>query len=345
MRRLLTMLVMAAGVLASAASSLAAADAGSIGIRLLDVPAQEREDPRARVYIVDHLPPGSVIRRRVLVSNTTRAAVEVTVYPAAASIRSGVFSFTDGRSRNELTTWTSTDRRTLRLEPGTAAFATVRIAVPPDASAGERYAVVWAETSSPAPAAGGVTLVNRVGVRVYLSIGRGGAAPSSFTVGAMRATRSPAGQAVVVADVHNTGGRALDIAGDLTLSRGPGGLRAGPFRVELGTTLAPGESAPVTVRLDRQLPDGPWRARLALKSGLIKQAVVATIRFPHHAGTAEPAAPRSRDWTLAIILAGLILAALALSLMMLRRRRPRHAAPAPPARVATGRLPVPPQRR
>ena len=46
------------------------------------------------------------------------------------------------------------------------------------------------------------------------------------------------------------------MTGTLTLTGGPGGLTAGPFPVALGTTLAPGDSAPVTATLDQQLPDG-----------------------------------------------------------------------------------------
>ena len=44
--------------------------AGGIGLRLVDAPATARDDPRAQVYIVDHLAPGTVIHRRIEVSNT-----------------------------------------------------------------------------------------------------------------------------------------------------------------------------------------------------------------------------------------------------------------------------------
>ena len=68
------------------------------------------------------------------------------------------------------------------------------IDVPVDASAGERYAVVWAEVSAPASAAGGVTLVNRVGVRVYLSVAPGGAvAGGAATPAVANDRRAPLG--------------------------------------------------------------------------------------------------------------------------------------------------------
>ena len=117
----------------------------------------------------------------------------------------------------------------LRLLPGASAFETVTINVPKTASAGERYAVVWAEVSTPAPATGsGVKLVNRVGVRLYLSIGPGGAPPSNFVIGSLTAERSATGRPLVVATIHNSGRRTINISGNLTLSNGPGGLRAGP---------------------------------------------------------------------------------------------------------------------
>lgn len=157
------------------ASSAPAAGSGSIGIRLVNVPADSRNDPRARSYIVDRVAPGASIQRRIEIVNSTRSTADVAVYPAAAALRRGNFAFASGRGRNELSSWTSVSRGALRLAPGTKAFETVLIDVPVDASSGERYAVVWAEVSEPASAAGGMTLVNRVGVRMYLSVASGGA--------------------------------------------------------------------------------------------------------------------------------------------------------------------------
>jgi hypothetical protein len=54
-----------------------AATAGTIGVRLLDAPVTAGDDPRARVYIVDHLAPGTVIHRRIEVSNTTSSITQV----------------------------------------------------------------------------------------------------------------------------------------------------------------------------------------------------------------------------------------------------------------------------
>ncbi len=294
----------------------AATTSGGIGVRLVDVPTASR-NPLARSYIVGTLVPGTRVRRRIEIRNSTRAPADVLVYAGAAGLRRGNFSFAAGRTRNELAAWTSVSRGAMRLQPGTSAFETVTINVPRSATSGERYAVIWAAVSGPGPAGGGVTLVNRVGVRMYVSVGAGGAPPSSFAIGALTAERSATGLPLVVASVRNSGRQTLDLSGTLTLSAGPGGLRAGPFRVTLRDTLAPGASEPASVQLDRRLPRGPWRAELRLTSGSLERNAVATISFPLAAPVAKPPGASS------VIRGGLILLALlaiaALILLFARR--------------------------
>jgi hypothetical protein len=292
-----------AGALAGPAQGKPARITG-IGIRLADAPAQG--DPLGRSYIVDRAGPGASIRRRVEIVNGTRSTANVAVYSAAAGLRRGNFSFGGGRTKNELSSWTSVSRDTLRLEPGAGAFETVTIHVPKAASAGERYAVIWAEVSAPAPASGGVTLVNRVGVRMYLAIGPGGGSAADFAIGPLTAERSATGGLLVVASVHNNGGRTIDIGGRLTLTNGPGGVRVGPFPVTLRPDLAPESSERASVRLDRRLPIGPWRAHLSLRTGFVHREAVATITFPAAAGTATPAGSR-HVLVAVLILLGLLL--------------------------------------
>jgi hypothetical protein len=323
-----------AGIIGPASSAVAAAPAkavGGIGVRLVAMPGDSGLGPLARSYIVERVPPGASLRRRVVISNTTRSTVLVAVYPAAASLRRGTFAFAAGRSPNELTSWTSVSRDVLRLTPGTATYETVTIHVPRDASSGERYGVIWAAVSAPAPAGGGVTVVNRVGVRMYLSIGPGGAPPSNFAIGPLTAERSATGQPIVVASVRNSGRRTLDIRGTLTLSRGPGGLRAGPFPVTLGAALGPSASEPATIRLDGRLPRGPWRAQLRLTSGPLQRTATAAITFPRRTVAAHPPASAGgssgRRLGAEILLA--LLALVALALWFTRspnRRRTKRAA-------------------
>ncbi len=140
------------------------------------------------------------------------------------------------------------NRRPGEPVPGRRAkgLATVTIAVPARASAGEQYGVVWAEVSAPPPPGGGIGATNRVGVRMYLSVGAGGEPASDFEVSALQGQRAADGSPVVVATVRNTGARALDLGGELRLANGPGGLSAGPISASVGSTLGLGQTGPVT---------------------------------------------------------------------------------------------------
>jgi hypothetical protein len=220
------------------------------------------------------------------------------------------------------------------LRPHTAATLTVTIAVPRDASPGEHYAAIWAETAALHPVRNqnsaqnhNVLEVSRVGIRVYLSIGPGGPPPASFTITSLSSARLPDGRPVTTAQIHNTGGRALDLTGELTLTHGPGGLSAGPFPARLGSTLAPGQSEPVTVTLDKQLPAGQWTALIHLKSGITDRTTQAVITIPRHAGETSPATMPSLSSRGYLVGVPLFTAALAFALYLHRRRRSRHREP------------------
>jgi hypothetical protein len=300
---------------AAQVASARAATAGGIGVQLLEVPLAEAEDPRARIYIIDHLHPGTTIHRRIEISNTTSSTVHIVAYPAAATISQGAFVGAAAHTPNELSTWTSVLPGAFEVAPDGHAIATVTIAVPRNAPGGEQYGVVWAETRSPAPAGGGITQISRVGIRLYLSIGPGGAPASDFTIESLTGQRSADGQPELVASVHNTGGRALDMSGTLQLSAGPGGLSAGPFAANLGTTLAIGATEPITIMLDKQIPDGPWHALVTLRSGLLQRSAQATISFPATRTSRSP-------YLIVIIVVGLVLLLLmGIVAARLRRRR------------------------
>jgi hypothetical protein len=301
-----------------------AAAPGNIGLRLVDVPATARNDPRARLYIVDHLAPGTVIHRRIEVSNTTDSTAHVVLYAGAATIVKGSFLGAVGHTRNDLSNWTSVSPGASDVPTGGRVTATVTITVPSDAAPGEQYGVVWAEERSAPVAGGGVIQVSRVGIRLYVSVGPGGPPAANFTIDSLTAERSPDGRPMVLATVHNTGGRALDMNGTLRLLAGPGGLSAGPFPASLGTTLGIGDTEPVTIALDKQLPAGPWDARITLHSGLLDRSARATISFPD-AGAAPSvkATSTGSGWLYLAIarLVVLLLLILAARYVLRKRRR------------------------
>ena len=328
-----TLLLIATGLVAAAAvpgPALAQAPPQTVGIRIVDAPTNRADDPRARQYIVDHLAPGTTITRRVEVSNDTAETQPVQLYAAAASIKDGNFQFGDGRAANDLTSWTTVEPATVSPPAGAKSVATVKIAVPADASPGERYGVVWAELAAAAPPGGGIAAVNRVGVRIYLSVGGGNEPDSDFSIASFEARRDADGNPVVGATVRNTGGRAVDLSGELRLANGPGGLSAGPFEAKLGTTLGIGQTEPVLVVLDRAVPAGPWDARIVLRSGLTEREATARITFPDAAASsAEPVATRaagsgsdgeSRLLPIVVGIAALLAVALLFSRRLQRRR-------------------------
>lgn len=288
MRRLLLLAALTAALAPVGAVSAVQAppapgvETGQLGIALLEAPESRRDDPRARIYVVDHLEPGDTIRRQIQVSNTTDETASVALYAASASVQDGAFTFGEGRAANELTRWTTVSPSSVSVPAGGSATAQVTVAVPPDAEDGERYGVVWAEQAA-AAGAGGISSVSRVGIRMYVSVGEGAEPVSDFTVGQLTATRDADGAPVVQATVQNTGQRALDMGGELSLSDGPGGLKAGPFPASLGTTLGPGDEEPVSTVLDEALPAGPWLARITLRSGEVVRTVEGTITFPDDA--------------------------------------------------------------
>ncbi|HEX6351443.1 hypothetical protein [Actinophytocola sp.] len=307
-----------AGQPAGAGEADPAPSGGGVGIRLLDAPVSRRDDPRASRYIVDHLSPGTVIQRRVLVANASENPYLVELYPAAAMVERGRFVFGADRLANDLSSWMSVEPAALDLAPGEEMPAVVTVNVPRTASAGERYAVVWASVASEPERPGYVRQVQRIGVRVYLEVGMGGESPSTFGFGPLRADRDVHGFPMVSVKVVNTGGRALDLSGTAELTDGPAGTRAGPFKVPNGTTLGPGQSSTVTVRFPRELPDGPWTIAVHLESGTVKNSMTARITFA--GSTGEPVDGPAIPW-LAIVGTALGIALLMVSGLVRRGRR------------------------
>ncbi|MFD1541033.1 COG1470 family protein [Nonomuraea guangzhouensis] len=299
---------------------------GGIGIKLLEVPANRMDDPRSRVFIVDHVNPGTTFTRSLEVYSTSREPQHVELYAAAAGIRGGRFTFAPDRTSNELSEWVRLNRSSVDLPANGRTRVKATVAVPQWASKGERYAVVWAQVSSDKPGAkGNVKLVHRVGIRSYLDVGSGGEPPSDFEIGEVVPGRAEDGQLKIVVDVSNTGERALDFDGELSLSDGPSFLRAGPFPVNRDTTLAPGDQGNVIALMGNDLPAGPWRFHLTLRSGRVSHTATGTLTFPEKPGTWGLPGSLDSPWTLALAGAGLTaLIAGVVLLVAFRRFRTRQ---------------------
>jgi hypothetical protein len=325
MRRMLSMLLLvtAASIAVPATSALASPAPGlqQFGVRLFDVPVAAAHNPRALRYIIDFVHPGSVIRRRVLVLNQETRREHFAVYPDAARITHGMFVGDAGATRSELTRWTRLQHRTLTLSPGASAPDMVTIRIPRGATRGEHYGVIWVQQAARVRTARGTAIkeINRVGIRIYLDVGHGGAPPTRFDITSLTAHRSPDGQPVILARVHDTGGLAVDLSGQARLTNGPGGITAGPFREQQVVTLAPGQSGNLAFTESKNLPGGSWHATVTLVSGLTTATAQSDIQIPGGHATSPWARLSPLIWALGA--AGLLILA-----MIRLGRRPRVAA-------------------
>ena len=152
--------------------------------------------------------------------------------------------------------------------------------------------------------------------------------PADFKITSLVAARDSQGLPQLSALVTNTGGRALDVTGELGLTNGPGELSAGPFNIQEATTLALGQTQNVAFTLSTELPRGPWTAQIVLKSGLIERQASATITFPDM-GTSEAVAPTENSGSTWLPLVGIgmtLLAILTVAFLLIRHRRSQSSA-------------------
>jgi hypothetical protein len=324
---ILSILGPVAGAATSSSLSAPQAPHGSFGVRLLDAPVSEADNPRALRYIIDYLPTGTVIHRRILIANGEARTARFTVYAGAAHITAGQFVGDAGATRSELTGWVSVQHPVVTLAAGASVTDMVTIKVPAGATRGEHYGVVWVQQAAKARTGGGSSVieVDRVGVRIYLAVGRGGAPPSSFNITSVTGHLTAAGQPVVVAHVNNTGGRALDLNGTVRLADGPGNTSSGPFSARQVVTLAPGQSWNVTFAPPKSLPEGSWRATVTLASGLTKATATTTIQLS--AIVAAQAALSSMQW-IWLAFGTLVVAALVIAVGRYARQHRRRRVPA-----------------
>jgi hypothetical protein len=301
--------------LAGASPSPSPQSLGDFGVRLVDVPVSEAGNPRALRYIIDDLPTGSVIHRRIMLVNNEHHMVRFSVYPDAAHIAGGLFIGDSGATPSELTTWTSVRHSSVTVAAGKSAMDMVTIKVPEGAARGEHYGVIWVQqTARPKPGARfGVREVARVGIRMYLAVTRGGVPPTRYEITSITGRWPAASQhPVIVARVKNTGGRAVDLSGTLRLTGGPGRTRSGPFPAQKIVTLAPGQSWDITFAPPRSLPQGSWRATVSLVSGMTTATGTVTVQLVPLA--AAPSGMSAMTWV------WLSLGGLALVLMLIMGR-------------------------
>jgi hypothetical protein len=326
---LVTAVLLSASAIAVFTSSAALASSnerisgpGTVGIRLVAATGAPSNNPLANPYIVARMAPGDILTRTIEIDDDSKASIDVALYAEAAKVVNGHFVFAAGSTSNDLTSWTSVANDAIRLAPYSVSRDTVTTRVPSDAASGNLYAVIWAAVAAAPPGGNGITLVSRVGVRMYVAVGPGGGAPSNFGLGTLNAKLGSSGNSLIVTQVHNSGANTLDLNGFFQLSKGPGGLDAGPFLAKLGVVLAPGASEPISVALAPNFPLGPWKAVLKVSSGLLSRSTTRTITFPGRFASVTPSQSGPGVIQISLLLFALFAVA-SLVLMALHRSRRR----------------------
>jgi hypothetical protein len=233
-------------------------------------------DPRSQVYVADVVKPGATLTRHFTVSNGTASSLPVQVYPDAATIGGGSFAPADGQTPNELSGWTTVSPDSATIPANGTASGTVTVRVPADAEPGERYGVVLAQYV--APARGGTVQVARAGIRMYVFVAGPSSPVSAFSIVSIRNAGDTDQGPTVGVGVVNTGSRALDFGGEVTLV-GPDGRKAGPVGPASALTLAPGERGEVLFAPGKKVSGGPWKASATIRAGLVNHTESGTVTF------------------------------------------------------------------
>lgn len=296
--------------------------APGLGARLMEMPSRLADNPRAQTRIIDELRPGATIERHVRFSNgEADRDLELAIDAVPASVRDGDFLMDTDDADPELAGWIETGHGEITLGPCEHMDVLATIQVPGDVEGGERYAAVTAE-HVPASAGSGVKMASRIGIRVYLYVVGDESASIDFEIEELVPRRTEGGDVAVDIVIDNIGDRALDAVGELELTDGPSGLRFGPVSTDRMTVLGPGEQETSTVTLGPDLPLGPWRAEVTMRSGDLERRAEAEVTFPAQ-GIGEPvdANPLQDRGFLIPLAVGLLLLALLLLLLVAWRRR------------------------
>lgn len=168
------------GVTATGASAAEPTAIGSVGIRIAQIPAEVANHPYSKAYIVSRVYPGVALNQRLEVFNTSSQEFTVNLYPGKATFKGGNFEVADGRTENDLTSWTKISPNVLVVKSGQRQYFNVKILPPSDAPSIQQFGVIWAEVQGEKNAAG-ITAVSRVGIRMYVPVGDSAAIPIGGT--------------------------------------------------------------------------------------------------------------------------------------------------------------------
>jgi hypothetical protein len=142
---------------------------GGIGIGLVNIPASFANTPNSAEWILERLTPATTTTRDFQVINSTDKSMFVVIYPGAATNNKVVFVGAPRGVTNELTSWSTVTPKSATIPAHQRIQGSITITVPTDAVPNMQYGLIWAQTT--VGTSGGVTQVNRVGIRMYDPVG------------------------------------------------------------------------------------------------------------------------------------------------------------------------------
>jgi len=277
------------------------------------------DDDREGRYVTDHVAPGATVSRTVRIGNDGEAPLEVEVSVGGAAIVDDRFTFdAEVPGADELVSWASVLEDRVTVPAGDDVRVDIDLLVPPEADAGERYGVIWAAVRG--TDASGTSVVNRVGVRIYLSVGDGPAPTRDVDLELLAIERDDEGSLAGLLTVTNTGGRALDLRGEVTVGSAIGAMAP-------AHTVAPGDSTevPIVFEPDADVQAGRQDATVVVRAAGIERSGEATVVVPDGAGRRGPPAsitsPTDRPGGVPVALAALLAALVGAGVVVLARRR------------------------
>lgn len=268
----LTVAIIAAPI-APAQAPAPAASAGGFGLRVVAEAGAE-----APTSIAESAAPGAVVTRMLVAYNDSASSVDLDVYAASAdeSPDDG-FTIRPDREQNELSSWTTLTPAHLSLAPGQTAPVTLTVAVPSDATASERHAVLWSQTAGQPDSTGSVT-ATRVGMRLRVAVGGGNGPTPQFSLGTPVVTSTPDGRRITVG-LHNFGRATLRPRATLALADGPDDLRVDPLTVTTDDVAADGRTT-LSFPLDEVIPPGQWHLTVTVTDGPTSHTTDTTTELP-----------------------------------------------------------------
>lgn len=314
------------GSAAPASAQSPPAQSGEFTLRPVRPPNAPARD---RSYVVRTVRAGTELADRLEAVNLTDAPLELTLTPVDATILADG-SFAPGTTAAGDGSWLTVSPTRVRVPARGASPVELRIKVPDDARHGDHIAAVVAQRADGAtsPGPGNVRLVQRVGVRTYLTVEPRPGEPAdrrAFEFRDLRFVGGPEGR-LFEADIANVGDLLIEPLGTLSITRG--GLGADTELPVLGT-VPPGESRSLKLSAPQRLEPGTYQAVVRLRDingGPEQQRSLSfTVGADNTVVTTTPPDAEDDDgsglpwWLPLLALLALLLAALAA--WLLRRRR------------------------